>query len=145
MSVWCPAGSNNRLVLARQVRVSRGVVRRCRTMCCLRGGPFNEPPTQPFILLAFCTRRQAAVLALLGGVGDALGDRVADLADQRRQLASQRKRVTAELRLEERKRKRLVAKSRALSNEDLMAIMAGRAQAQAKAKAKAKGKAKAKA
>ena len=84
--------------------------------------------------------RVTAALAAAASVGDAAADRVATLAQQRRDLAAERKRVSAELDLEKRKKKRIMEKAKLLSDGDLIAILGARAAAaKAKAKAKAKG------
>ena len=87
--------------------------------------------------------------ALLQRVGDPAGARVARLKEQRAELLANKKRVAQQLRNEEKKRARLLAKARALSNDDLMTILGTRAAVAAKAKAKGKaqaaGQAKAKA
>ena len=90
-------------------------------------------------------------LALQGG-GGALGaagvdQHLAQLRAEHAQLQAERKRVQGQIKVEERKRRRLMEKARNLSNEDLISILGARAAAKAKAqaKAKAKGKAKAKA
>ena len=81
-----------------------------------------------------------AALAAAASVGDAAADRVATLAQQRRDLVTERKRVSAELDLEKRKKKRIMEKAKLLSDGDLVAILGARAAAaKAKAKAKAKG------
>ena len=87
----------------------------------------------------------AAVLAAVGGVGDAGADRIAQLAQQQRDLLEDRRRVSSELRNETKKRKRLMEQAKKLSTADLVAVLGARQNAQANPKAKAKGKAKAKA
>ena len=81
--------------------------------------------------------------ALLAGVGDEAGGRIAALEEQRRRLAAERKEVLRTLRNEQRKRKRLIEKAKTLTNSDLMEVLGARAAAKAKAVAKAKAKAKA--
>ena len=66
------------------------------------------------------------------------------LSARKRDLAQERRRLSKELKQEERKRARRMDKARGLSDDDLMSIVAMRVTAKAKAKAKPKAKAKAK-
>jgi hypothetical protein len=86
----------------------------------------------------------AAVLAAVGGVGDAAANRIQQLAQQKRDLANQRKRVASELKNEQKKKQRIMNKAKTLDTADLVQILAVRAAAKAKPKAKGKAKAKAK-
>jgi molecular chaperone GrpE (heat shock protein) len=83
------------------------------------------------------------VNGLLAALQDPGANRIAELKAARAALLAERKRVAADLRNEERKRQRLLAKARNLNNEDLIAILGARVAAKAKAKGKAKAKAKA--
>ena len=77
-------------------------------------------------------------------MGDASAGRLETLAAEQRRLLAERRRVQADIVKEGKKRKRLMEKARSLSDADLLAVMASRAQAKAQGKAKGKGKAKAK-
>ena len=77
---------------------------------------------------------------LLEASPDAAWSRIQDLEGQRLSLASERKRLARELKNETQKRKRLMAKARNLSTEDLLNVVVSRAAA-AKAKSKAKARA----
>ena len=70
-------------------------------------------------------------------------DALSALHARKRALRVERERVAKQLRYEERKRDRLLEKAKNLSDQDLVSLMAGRAQARAKAKAKLKAKGKA--
>ena len=82
--------------------------------------------------------RAVEALAFLEDVGDASADRVATMNTRRRQLLQERMALSREIKNETRKRQRLLEKSRGLSNEALMEIIAARAARAAQAKAKAK-------
>ena len=70
-------------------------------------------------------------------------DALSALHARKRALRVERERVAKQLRYEERKRDRLLEKAKNLSDQDLMSLMAGRAQARAEAEAKVKAKGKA--
>jgi len=81
-------------------------------------------------------------MAALALGGDRGGDAIERLRRQKAELMEQKKQVTNELRSERRKRQRIMVRARALSNEELAAVIGARAVAQAKAKAKAKARAR---
>jgi len=68
------------------------------------------------------------------------GGALTGLEAQRKRLAQEHRELTNRIRNAERKRARLLERARGLSNDDLLQIMADRAQAKAKAKASAKAK-----
>ena len=71
---------------------------------------------------------------------DAAWTRIQDLEAQRLSLASERKRLAREFKNEKQKRKRLMAKARNLSTEELLNVVVSHAAAsKAKAKAKSRG------
>lgn len=74
---------------------------------------------------------------LLEASPDAALGRIQELEAERLSLARNRKRLARELKNELQKRKRLMAKARNLSTEDLLQVVVSRS-ARAKAKAKAK-------
>ena len=76
----------------------------------------------------------AEVREAVEGLGDASASRLAQLAGDRKALEAERTRLASEMKKETRKRKRLLAKARLLSTEDLLAVVAARG-AQAKAAA----------
>ena len=76
---------------------------------------------------------------LLEGSPDAALTRIQELESERISLARDRKRLARELKNEMQKRKRLMAKARNLSTEDLLQVVVSRS-AQAKTKAKAKAR-----
>ena len=82
----------------------------------------------------------AAALALIQGMGDAAGDAVVAMEQQRRQLKQQLRDQSKDIDNARTRQKRVLEKARTLSDDQLLGIVAARA-----AKAKAKGKAKAKA
>ena len=86
-----------------------------------------------------------SVWAVAALMGDRCSTALNDLADQRRDLRTQREEVNHVTRSEERKRARILERARNLSNDDLLEILTSRAVAKAKAKPKAKGAAKGKA
>ena len=78
---------------------------------------------------------------------DPAAERIANLKAERARLVSERKEVQKELRLEEKKRQRILARARNLSTDDLAAVIVARgvaAAAKAKAEAKAGGDGKGK-
>ena len=81
--------------------------------------------------------------------GHGAAEAYATLVHRERALQEERKRVAKEMKLQERKRQRLLVRAQGLSDADLLDIITSRAAAKAKAKSKAKaapkGKAKAKA
>ena len=66
---------------------------------------------------------------------------IADIREQRKQLAEERKLLSRRLRNETKKKQRLVQKSSKLSAQELVAVLQGRHDRIAQAKAKAKAKA----
>ena len=81
----------------------------------------------------------AAAAALGANAGG--GDHIDDLRARQRALAAEKKRIASDLKLEKRKRQRLMHKAKALTNAELGQVLEARAQAMAKAAAKAKAKA----
>ena len=75
-----------------------------------------------------------------GPVIDSGKKKVAELAAERKRVQSEKKRLTQQLRNEERKRKRIMQKSQYLSNTDLVEVLTIR---QSKAATAAQAKAKA--
>ena len=75
-----------------------------------------------------------------GPVIDSGKKKVAELAAERKRIQSEKKRLTQQLRNEERKRKRIMQKRQYLSNADLVEVLTIR---QSKAATAAKAKAKA--
>ena len=77
---------------------------------------------------------------------DASKDKIEEIAEKRKALQAQRKKLTGELRNENRKRQRIRKRSQYLTDEDLVDVLAMRknkkTQAQAKASAKASAKEK---
>jgi len=86
-----------------------------------------------------------AVWAAAAAVGDVLGNRLKEMGDRRNELKRERDQLAKDLRNSQKRRDRLIEKARGLSDQDLMDILAQRAQANAKAAAKPKAKPKAKA
>ena len=82
---------------------------------------------------------RAAALAAVAGIGDTAGDRMAALAQQKRDLTAVRKRVAGELSKEQKKHKRLMDKAGKLSENDLLTVLGAKAAKVAAAKAKAAG------
>ena len=80
--------------------------------------------------------RAAEALVFLENVGDASADRVATMNTRQRELRQERMNITREINNETKKRQRLLEKSRGLSNEALLEIVAARAARTAQAKAK---------
>ena len=72
-------------------------------------------------------------------------DRIAELKAQRKALAQEKKDVQRQLKLEQRRHRRIMSKAKTLTDQELAQVLAERAAAHAKAKAKAKGAGKAKA
>ena len=77
----------------------------------------------------------------------ARSSRLSQIDERREEIAREAKRLTAERKLEARKRQRMQQRVGRVPTEDLLAVIADRhvAEAKAKAKAKAKGKGRAKA
>ena len=77
---------------------------------------------------------------------DASKDKIEEIAEKSKALQAQRKKLTGELRNENRKRQRIRKRSQYLTDEDLVDVLAMRknkkTQAQAKASAKASAKEK---
>ena len=77
---------------------------------------------------------------------DASKDKIEEIAEKRKALQAQRKKLTGELRNENRKRQRIRKRSQYLTDEDLVDVLAMRknkkTQAEAKGKASAKSSAK---
>ena len=77
---------------------------------------------------------------------DASKDKIEEIAEKRKALQAQRKKLTGELRNENRKRQRIRKRSQYLTDEDLVDVLAMRknkkTQADAKGKASAKASAK---
>ena len=77
---------------------------------------------------------------------DASKDKIEEIAEKRKALQAQRKKLTGELRNENRKRQRIRKRSQYLTDEDLVDVLAMRkskkTQAEAKGKASAKASAK---
>ena len=71
--------------------------------------------------------------------------RLQQIEQRRKEIQEEAKRLSAQEKLEARKRQRLMAKCGRLSQEDLLEIITANARVQAKAKAKVKAKAKGKA
>ena len=85
--------------------------------------------------------RAAAARAFIEASPDASADALAALEERRAALQAERLQVKKELRNEARKRRRLLAKAKGLSEEELVSVMIMKAQAKAKASAKAKSEA----
>ena len=86
-------------------------------------------------------------VAVAAPARDPAAERIANLKAERARLVSERKEVQKELRLEEKKRQRILARARNLSTDDLAAVIVARgvaAAAKAKAEAKAGGDGKGK-
>ena len=77
-------------------------------------------------------------IALLQNARDVEGERLAELAAQRKELQKERSRVNQDLKNEKKRQKRVLDKARSLDDAQLLGIIITRA-AKAKAKAKAKG------
>ena len=86
-----------------------------------------------------------AVWAAAALLGDNHRDGLKLLEKQRAELAQARRRLAQDIRNEERKRQRLLARAQGISDSDLLELVAVRAAAKSKAAAKAKAKAKGKA
>ena len=84
--------------------------------------------------------RSEQVRALLGEVGDSRAARVCTLDQRRRDLKREQQDITKEIKLENRKRQRLLEKARGLSDTDLLSVVATRAAAKAKAKVTARAR-----
>ena len=68
---------------------------------------------------------------------DAGKTKIEEIAEKRKSLQAERKRLSSELRNESRKRQRIVKRSQYLSNEDLVEVLAMRKNKKAVAEAKA--------
>ena len=75
--------------------------------------------------------------ALLENTADAQLTRIAALDAQKKEIAAQKRDIAKQLKNEQQKRRRLMAKAKNLSTEDLLNVVVSRAAA-TKAKAKAK-------
>ena len=90
--------------------------------------------------------RAAQARALLEYSPDAALDRLQHMEHQRAALLAERRRVTQNIKNEDKTRRRVMVKARGLSTEELLdAVVSRAAQAKAKARAAAKAKPKAKA
>ena len=81
--------------------------------------------------------RSLQARALLEEVGDSRATRVAELEQRRASLKRDQSNISREIKKENKKRQRLLEKSRGLSELDLLTIISTRAAAKAKSKAKA--------
>ena len=84
--------------------------------------------------------RAAAARVILEGIEDASADAVNSLEQRRAELQRERMQIKKDLRNENRKRKRLLAKAKGLSVDDLLTVVTMKATAKAKAKAKAEAR-----
>ena len=82
--------------------------------------------------------RAAAARAILEGTEDTSANVVTSLERRRAELLRERAQIKKDLKNENRKRKRLLAKAKGLSVDDLLAVVTMKAAAKANAKAKAK-------
>jgi hypothetical protein len=87
----------------------------------------------------------ASAAATLLALGNGRISRLQQIEQRRKEIQEEAKRLSAQEKLEARKRQRLMAKCGRLSQEDLLEIITANARVQAKAKAKVKAKAKGKA
>ena len=87
--------------------------------------------------------RAAAARVILEGIEDASADAVNSLEQRRAELQRERMQIKKDLRNENRKRKRLLAKAKGLSVDDLLKVVTMKATAKAKAKAKAEARVRA--
>ena len=92
-------------------------------------------------VILHAVERAAAARALLEGISDPSADAVAALEERRSRLQAERKEVKKALHNETRKRKRLLAKAKGLSTDDLLNVVVMKATAKSKAEAKAKSRA----
>ena len=81
--------------------------------------------------------RSLQARALLEEVGDSRANRVAELEQRRASLKRDQSNISREIKKENKKRQRLLEKSRGLSELDLLTIISTRAATKAKSKAKA--------
>ena len=81
--------------------------------------------------------RSLQARALLEEVGDSRATRVAELEQRRASLKRDQSNISREIKKENKKRQRLLEKSRGLSELDLLSIISTRAATKAKSKAKA--------
>ena len=81
--------------------------------------------------------RSLQARALLEEVGDSRATRVAELEQRRASLKRDQSNISREIKKENKKRQRLLEKSRGLSELDLLTIISTRAATKAKSKAKA--------
>ena len=81
--------------------------------------------------------RSLQARALLEEVGDSRAARVAELEQRRASLKRDQSNISREIKKENKKRQRLLEKSRGLSELDLLSIISTRAATKAKSKAKA--------
>ena len=81
--------------------------------------------------------RSLQARALLEEVGDSRATRVAELEQRRASLKRDQSNISREIKTENKKRQRLLEKSRGLSELDLLSIISTRAATKAKSKAKA--------
>ena len=81
--------------------------------------------------------RSLQARALLEEVGDSRANRVAELEQRRASLKRDQSNISREIKKENKKRQRLLEKSRGLSELDLLSIISTRAATKAKSKAKA--------
>ena len=85
----------------------------------------------------------SGVWAAAVAIGDEAADRLAVLSARNKALQAERRQLRTESRLEERKRQRILARARGLSDSDLLGIVGMRAAAKARVTAKPKAKSKA--
>ena len=88
-------------------------------------------------LLMDTDARSLQARALLEEVGDSRATRVAELEQRRASLKRDQSNISREIKKENKKRQRLLEKSRGLSELDLLTIISTRAATKAKSKAKA--------
>lgn len=88
-------------------------------------------------LLMDTDARSLQARALLEEVGDSRATRVAELEQRRASLKRDQSNISREIKKENKKRQRLLEKSRGLSELDLLSIISTRAATKAKSKAKA--------
>ena len=109
----------------------------------------SQPLPRVVVMMALLAILPPAGLVAVAGAPDVWavaadmpnsGGALTGLEAQRKRLAQEHRELTNRIRNAERKRARLLERARGLSNDDLLQIMADRAQAKAKAKASAKAK-----
>ena len=98
------------------------------------------PPLYRLVILPMTDDRSEQARALLEAVGDRRATLVSTLDQRRRDLKREQQTISKEIKLENRKRQRLLEKARGLSDTDLLSVVATRAAAKAKAKAKARAR-----